>query len=187
MLTILDAIGATLKAVFATPERIFFAAVLIILALAGGSVWVYRGERDAARAELAQERLDSARAQVKAVDDARIEEQRRTAAQTEIANVATKDLVGARADAAAANDVSGRLRQRVAELLAAGRAAGNPAPTGTGQAAGDPLDVLADVLGRADKRAGELAAYADAARIAGQACERAYDALMPVQNPILSH
>ncbi|MCT9015390.1 DUF2514 family protein, partial [Cupriavidus gilardii] len=30
---------------------------------------------------------------------------------------------------------------------------------------------------RADRRAGILAEYADAARIAGQACERAYDAL----------
>lgn len=184
---ILDAIGTAIKAVFATPERIFFAAVLVVLALAGGSVWVCRGERDAARAELAQARLDAARAQVKAVDDARIEEQRRTAAQTEIANAATKDLEGARADAAAANDASGRLRQRVAELLAAGRATGNPAAAGSGSAAGEPLGVLADVLGRADQRAGILAGYADAARIAGQACERAYDSLTPVQNPIPSH
>lgn len=59
---ILDAIGAAIKAVFATPERIFFAAVLIVLALAGGSVWVYRHERDAARAELAQARKDLVKA-----------------------------------------------------------------------------------------------------------------------------
>lgn len=166
-----------IKAIFATPQRILCFAVLVALALAGGAVWVYRSERDAARAELAQERLDAARAQVKAVDDARIEEQRRTAAQTEIANAATKDLEGARADAAAANDAAGRLRQRVAELLAAGRATGNPAAAGSGPAAGDPLGVLADVLSRADQRAGILAKYADAARIAGQACERSYDAL----------
>jgi hypothetical protein len=37
--------------------------------------------------------------------------------------------------------------------------------------------VLADVLGRADDRAGELAAALDASRAAGLACERAYDAL----------
>lgn len=166
-----------LKAIFATPQRIFFAAVLVVLALAGGSVLVYRGERDAARAELAQSRLDAARAQVKAVDDARIEEQRRTTAQTEIANDATKKLEGARADLAAANDVSGRMRQRIAELLAAGRTAGNPAPAGAGPATDDPIGMLADVLGRADQRAGILAEYADVARIAGQACERSYDAL----------
>lgn len=33
------------------------------------------------------------------------------------------------------------------------------------------------MLGRADQRAGILAGYADAASIAGQACERACDAL----------
>ncbi|MGT2505647.1 hypothetical protein [Cupriavidus basilensis] len=59
---ILDAIGAAIKAIFATPERILCAAVLIILALAGGSVWVYRGERDSARAELAQARADLVKA-----------------------------------------------------------------------------------------------------------------------------
>ncbi|MBB1632271.1 hypothetical protein [Cupriavidus sp. UME77] len=59
---ILDAIGAAIKAVFATPERIFFAAVLVVLALAGGSVWVYRGERDSARAELVQARADLVKA-----------------------------------------------------------------------------------------------------------------------------
>ncbi|WP_416048927.1 hypothetical protein [Cupriavidus basilensis] len=59
---ILDAIGAAIKAVFATPERIFFAAVLVVLALAGGSVWIYRGERDSARAELAQVRSDLVKA-----------------------------------------------------------------------------------------------------------------------------
>lgn len=37
--------------------------------------------------------------------------------------------------------------------------------------------LIADVLGRADQRAGELAEYADRARIAGQQCERDYDAL----------
>ncbi|MGO4326720.1 DUF2514 family protein [Cupriavidus sp. 2TAF22] len=157
--------------------KVLCAVAAIALALAGGAVWVYRGERDTARAELAEVRLDAARAQVKAVDDARIEEQRRTAAQTEIANAATKDLESARADAAAANDVSSRVRQRVAELLAASRATGNSAAAGAGSAADYPLGVLADVLSRADQRAGILAGYADAARIAGQACERAYDSL----------
>ncbi|MDI3304904.1 MAG: DUF2514 family protein [Burkholderia multivorans] len=33
------------------------------------------------------------------------------------------------------------------------------------------------MLGRVDERAGELAEYADRARIAGQQCERDYDTL----------
>ncbi|MGT2427905.1 DUF2514 family protein [Cupriavidus basilensis] len=161
------------------------------LALAAAALfaagWAVNGWRkDAELAELtagqAQERRNEAYAQVKAVDQARLEEQRRTAAQTEIANDATKKLEGARADLAAANDVSGRLRQRIADLLAASRAAGNPAAAGGSAPTEDPIGMLADVLGRADHRAGILAEYADAARIAGQACERAYDALnMPAQ------
>ncbi|KVM83492.1 hypothetical protein WT05_19160 [Burkholderia stagnalis] len=41
----------------------------------------------------------------------------------------------------------------------------------------DALDLLADVLGRTDDRAGEPVEYADRAHIAGQQCERDYDAL----------
>ncbi|WP_286962846.1 hypothetical protein [Cupriavidus sp. UBA2534] len=63
MLTILEAIGAALKAIFATPERIFVAAVLVILALSGGAVLTYRHERDAARAELSQAQTDLGKAQ----------------------------------------------------------------------------------------------------------------------------
>jgi hypothetical protein len=154
--------------------------VLAVALFAAG--WTANGWRKDAEiagieADRARERRDQALAQVKAVDDARIEEQRRTAAQTEIANVATKDAGTARADARAADAVADRLRQRVAELVAAARAAGYTAAAGTGSAAGDPVDVLSNMFSRLDRRAGELAGYADSARIAGQACERAYDAL----------
>jgi len=44
-------------------------------------------------------------------------------------------------------------------------------------AAGDAIMVLADVLGRADRRAGDLASYADTTRAAGLKCERDYDSL----------
>jgi hypothetical protein len=37
--------------------------------------------------------------------------------------------------------------------------------------------LLADLFGRADERAGELAKIADERGIAGQQCERDYDAL----------
>ncbi len=44
-------------------------------------------------------------------------------------------------------------------------------------AADDAIDLLADVFGRADESAGELARIADERGIAGQQCERSYDAL----------
>ncbi|WP_376740637.1 DUF2514 family protein [Pseudomonas veronii] len=37
--------------------------------------------------------------------------------------------------------------------------------------------VLADVLKRADQRAGDMAGYADQSRIRGVTCEQAYDSL----------
>ncbi|HGL4259589.1 DUF2514 family protein [Burkholderia dolosa] len=124
--------------------------------------------------EIADMKADASKAQTKAVEAARAEEQRRTAAQSEIAKDANQQRTAALADAFAARAAAGSLQQRVDQLVAAARhstaAAGSPA-------AGDALDLLADVLGRADEAAGELAEYADRARIAGQQCERDYDAL----------
>jgi len=51
-----------IKAIFATPQRIAVFAVLVVLALAGGAVWVYCGERYTVRAELAQAKTDLGKA-----------------------------------------------------------------------------------------------------------------------------
>ncbi len=78
-----------------------------------------------------------------------------------------------RADAdAAGRDLRVRLAAAVAAARAASAAGGAPAPGD-----GDPIGVLAGVLERADATAGELAAYADSTRAAGDACVRAYEAL----------
>lgn len=158
--------------------RLWLAAGIALGVAYGGGRW-QQSRADAGRyeAERTKAALSAAVDQVKAVERARTEEQRRTAAQTEIANAATKDLDRARGDARAAGDAADRLRARVAELLASSRAGKDSAAPGSGPAAGDPLGVLADVLERADRRAGILAEYADAARISGLACERAYDSL----------
>lgn len=87
------------------------------------------------------------------------------------------------ANAAAARAASERdaFRVRLNAFLSASRGP-KPATAASGSApAPDSLDVLADVLGRADDRAQALAAYADQARIAGLACERSYDALSAVK------
>ena len=51
----------------------------------------------------------------------------------------------------------------------------NTAAANLGTPAGDPIGVLAYVLGRAEERAGILADIAEQRGIAGRACERAYD------------
>ncbi|MNN17432.1 hypothetical protein D3C81_1306200 [compost metagenome] len=156
-------------------------AIALVLAYGGGRWQQSRADQadfDAERTRLA---LGQASAQIKAVDEARIEEQRRTAAQTEIANAATKDLERARGDARTADDAAERLRVRVAELLAASRAgkdSGASSP-GADKPGGDPLDVLVGVLERSDRASGILAYYADRLKVAGLSCERSYDSLTP--------
>lgn len=162
------------------PWRAVGAGVLAVGVFATG--WLANGWRlgqqiSDLKTDRTKAALSAAVDQVKAVDRARAEEQRRTTAQTEIANAATKDLDKARDDARAADDAAGRLRVRVAELLATSRAGKNPTPPGASPPALDPIGMLADVLERADRHAGILATYADQAHIAGVACERAYDTL----------
>lgn len=71
---------------------------------------------------------------------------------------------------------SARLRDAAQDLAAVARSrcANSPIVSGS-EAGGDPIGVLAIVLGRADERAGELAAIADERRIRGLTCEAEYD------------
>lgn len=132
----------------------------------------------------ARKLLTMSEAAIRDEQEARAEEQRRVAALQEITNAAKNETTQARADAVAATDVGRKLQQRVAALTADLRQARSQATTSGGSApAGDPIGVLADVLGRCDRRAGILAEYADAASTAGRACERAYDALTPGSGP----
>ncbi|SPA44820.1 DUF2514 family protein [Cupriavidus taiwanensis] len=139
--------------------------------------WRLGGQIEQLKTAQAKQREGQATALAAASEAARAEEQRRTAEQRGIANAAAKERDQALADARAAGALAEQLRERAAQLAAAARAAGNSGIASGSAAAGDPLDVLTDVLSRADARAGHLAEYADRARIAGQACERAYDAL----------
>ena len=159
--------------------------VAVVFGLVMGAVGlhhhVYKQGYEAGAAAV-QKQFDAAKEAAEAkrladVEAARAEEQRRTQDQGRIANSATKQAHAPRADAPAANTAADGLRARVAQLVAAARAPRHSATAGASAAAGDPLDVLANVLTRADRRAGDLAAYADSVRVAGTACERAYDSL----------
>lgn len=106
------------------------------------------------------------------------------AKQQEAIDAAATSLAQARADAAGTRSALDRLRERAALHAAAARPPGpDPAPASPGQAASAPADLLADVLSRAADRARELADYADRARIAGQSCERSYEAVRQSLSP----
>lgn len=81
------------------------------------------------------------------------------------------------ADAAAARASADSLRgaaDSLAARLTASQASGNSCTTAASQAATRAAMVLADVLKRADKRAGDLAETADQARARGVTCEQIY-------------
>ena len=150
-------------------------AGLLVIALAGAgwqSVRLHAAEHDLRDLQLAL-----AQAQAEAERVARAEETRRAAAITEVQTHARRQIARAQADAAGARAAADSLRQRAAEYASA--AACDPAAATGGDAAPGPGLVLADLLGRAADRAVELAAAADQARAAGDACQRAYNALMP--------
>ena len=111
-----------------------------------------------------------------ALDAARTQEQRRQRQINEVQNDAQDRIKAALDDAALAASTADSLQQQVDRLLVGRRACDTRVAKG-GAAIGDLTRVLAELRRRADERAGELARTADASRIAGQACERAYDSL----------
>jgi hypothetical protein len=88
-------------------------------------------------------------------------------------NQATDDSAAARAFADSLRGAADNLAAR----LAASQSSGNSCTAAASKAAARASLLLADVLKRADQRAGDLAEAADQARARGVTCERAYDAL----------
>lgn len=146
---------------------------LAIVALCAGLLlgWLANGWR--LGEQIAEIRADHADAIAAEQERARQIESGWHAGMLEIQRNAQQKLDAVAADAAAAGSAAERLRERVAELSR--RPAACPASGEGGEAADAARLVLADVLGRIDAAAGELAAHADRARVAGMACEAAYD------------
>jgi hypothetical protein len=154
------------------------AAGLLGIALGGSGAYMWENRAlQVEKTAHATDREHAAEAQTQAVNAARAEEQRRTAAQSEVAKDANTQRTAALADAFAARAAAGGLRDQVASLVRSAKAASHSTAAAGGPTTGDALDLLANVLSQSDQRAGDLAAYADSARIAGEQCERDYDAL----------
>lgn len=78
----------------------------------------------------------------------------------------------------AARDDADRMRRLYHQAAERGRqAVACASGAGQGEQGADPIGVFAELLERADRRAEEVAGYADHLRIAGLACERRYDAV----------
>ena len=144
-----------------------------IIALGAGLLlgWLANGWR--LGEQIAEIRADHAQALADAQSRARQIESGWYAGMLEVQRNAREKLDALDSEAGAARDAAERLRERVAELSR--RPAACPGAAGGGETADPARLVLADVLSRVDAAAGELAAHADRARVAGMACEAAYD------------
>lgn len=128
----------------------------------------WQGKWDKQATELATARAD-------AVNAAREAEQRRQADMDKVRQDAEQQIANAERDAAVADAAAVGLREQAARLAKrASQCASHSGTAQSGAAAGQPAVVLAELLGRADARAGELARAYDRARASGLACQRAY-------------
>lgn len=176
------AIGARLLGA-ATPYRLYaeLAVVGALVAACGTQTWHLHSEQaahahDVAAAEKA--RATQLAAALEETERQRVESERRFSTIQGIVDDTIRIAHGAVADLAAARSSHDQLLARANALAAAARQArGNPPAARGGPPAGDPIGVLADVLGRADAAAGFMAGVADARGTAGLGCERSYDAL----------
>jgi len=162
--------------------KILAVRLALLLALLGTYWLTYQHGRSVERAAAAQAsaQRDSGDRLAEVIGErgARQEEQRRAAAQEEARAHAQKERAIADTGAAGADAAGQRLRDESAKFAATVSCPGtDSAAIARGQAATRAAMVLSDLLSRADQRAGELAKAYDRARIAGQQCEREYDAL----------
>lgn len=174
-----------------TPDHRLLASVagflVAVALLIGLGAWAGYSWRDSsATAELAEcQRLRTAdqaahvKAAAAALEEATTRETQIQADHQEAIRHAQIEITAARADAARVRSTLERLRQQAASLAAnRGDAGAASASAAAGSAPADSAaHLLADMLGRAGEAAVQLAAYADEARTAGAACERAYRAV----------
>jgi len=131
-----------------------------------------RADASAAQRDLADYRATVAEAGRLAERAARTQEQTWRDRVDGVTRDGQAQVAAARDAAGRAGAAERRLRDEVAAYRAAIRAGQAPSAAQGGPAAADPLDLLADLFGRADARAGELARIADERGAAGAICER---------------
>lgn len=149
--------------------------VWLVLAILGWGGW-QNHKANVAAAELVDERQKISAAREQAMQASMAETARRLRAQEEANRYATEQTALSRADALAAGAALDRVQQRANQL--ASRAGSCDTSVASGRTtASEAARMLADLQRRADERAGLLARIADERGIAGEACQRAYEAL----------
>lgn len=174
-----------IAAALANWKLILIAALLVLLGLQTVRVADAKKETAQARTDLAEYKATAAESARLAERAERAEEQRTATNTRKAVDEAHAQTELARAAAGRADTAAERLSRQLAAVRTADRARQDPAATGRGpgEPGPDAIGVLADVLGRADARAGIVERYADTLRIAGATCERYADGLQPAAGP----
>lgn len=166
------------------PSWAWAALLMALLAVAFGFGVGIGGDRVEARfadarGKWAGERQAAAQAQQRVEREYRETEQALIAGHKEKDDAAQNKLAALAVDLDRSRGAADGLRRARDAAVAAARAqtASCAAPQPIGPTAADPVGMLADVLGRADERAGVLAAFADRTRIAHEACVSEYGAV----------
>lgn len=168
----------------ALPAKAAAVLLLAVLTAVGGWSVGYAWRDRGARADLAECQRVHAEALAITLRAAQATEAEYRATEAawntekqEIVHDAKSDLDAATADRDRVRAALERMRKQVAAASRDRDTAAHPA-AGAGSAATRPAaDLQNELLGRLGEAAGELAAAADAARVAGKACERSYDSL----------
>jgi hypothetical protein len=154
--------------------------IATLIAFAGLVIWLGIHERGVGAAKVeairAVEHAQAAAVAASAVIANQAETARRVQSQSETSRETSRLNVVSGLAARAAADSADRLRDRLAAAARGASAADTAAPGGC-EATSAALAVQSELLGRAVSTARLLAAYADAAAIAGRACVADYDAL----------
>lgn len=161
-------------------------AAVLLLAVLTWQAYSIGHKRADAHWQIKWAQRDAADMQAKAGREAaeRAEEQRRQQAMIGVIQNADQQIAQAKADAVGASAAADSLRGTIAtlrRLLANSETSRLSAAAAASTSRTDARLLLADVLEKSVERNEQLAAYADRARIAGQACEGAYERVMEGQ------
>ncbi|MFK0377853.1 DUF2514 family protein [Pandoraea sp. NPDC090278] len=151
--------------------RVWGGLLLAVVLAAGGGYW--KGHHDA-------DQSATVASQAKQIND--------LTAANNLYRQTTQTLAGISIDAKKSSDAANAaahasdvaadgLRKQLGQYITAARHSTTAGGGSTAGGGGDPLDLLSGLLSRTDQAAGDFARFADAAHIAGLACERSYDAL----------
>lgn len=147
----------------------------LAIAVLAVAVWMHgdqHGKRQVQQ-EWNAERVTIAQALAKNAEAQRAKEYADQQQMNKVQADATQRLEALRTDADSANVAADRLREQVGKLLTTDTVCPSTRAGTSSQAASNPGNLLAVVLDKSIERNKQLAAFADAAITAAQACEKA--------------